>query len=65
MACLCAGVGRGQEEATVLRGANEGLDGADAEVTEFLTETMLVISNLLGLFVLFFGADRYITFEVL
>ena len=35
------------------------------EVTEFLTETMLVISNLLGLFVLFFGADRYITFEVL
>ena len=30
-ACLCARVDRGQEEATVLRGANEGLDGADAE----------------------------------
>ena len=35
------------------------------EAVEFLTETMLVISNLLGLFVLFYGADRYITFEVL
>ena len=28
------------------------------EVTEFLTETMLVISNLLGLFVLFFRKKR-------
>ena len=35
------------------------------ETCEFVTQVLLLTSNLLGLIVLFFGADRYIALDVL